>query len=534
MLLLEGANRTVSSLLAGLLTKDKEASVSKVGDFHGSSWEIYHDGEGSVFIGITMHVSKGKLKKWGLFQHLEAVYGKDALVDDEDTPEFLTDIPDVCIVLKDADQFRSDDDVMTKGDRAKLQEFCDKYASLYHSCLWCVFSHHFEMSRDGDVFDPVKVSYRESESMYLQGRKDNLAVHYSMVFQTEDDLLYGRLFLQEFADIKKHKRNLAAAPSCSVSKERPKDLGSVKGVEAEAENRLWITLSLFTKHIDPKVVNNTVDLLLQFSNYVRYHISCSHAYIHSRMRSRHVNLLQVCFAADPRLWHWLFAHYTTLSLRPNTHTHAHTPFSHPTGAEPCQDTPDRPRSDQDCVGETLPLPATTTTNTNTYIKENKEKHPSKKTTKPSPSPALLRVYTSANEKCFPRTHRAPTPPPPSPFAVSFSYPLPHSLPTSASAFLCLYNNFCPPLLVHLPSLCESVPFSSVAIADKQTKGGEEEAADGGARVRAQEARRGMGWWQRWCRQKGQKQQLRLGRGRECRQGRVGSNVSCSSNESTPL
>ena len=309
MLLLEGFSRTVSEWLSNTLSseKDENGKIMKVGDFHGTQWELYHDGEDKIYIGITMYVSRGKLKKWGLIAHLEKIYGAENIVDEEEFPDMLED-PDIVISLKDStDEFRKE--ILSKSEREALQDICEEHASLYKHCMSAAFLHHFKLFSSDETFDPVKLSYRENESMYLSGTKDNMAVYFSMVFQTEDDLLFGRLFLQEFADAKKHKRSLAAAPSCSFSKDRPAGLNSAKGVEEQSEDRLWITLNLFTKHIDDKNADKTIELILSFCNYVRYHISCSHAFTHSKMRSRHTNLLQVCFLlfSDPFSFFFLHA-----------------------------------------------------------------------------------------------------------------------------------------------------------------------------------------------------------------------------------
>eukprot|EP00659_Diplonema_papillatum_P005814 gene5814-8899_t len=291
MLLLEGSHKTIVDNLVEILQNAKEMRLFRCADYHGSQWEVFADGESKIYVSITLHMGKNRLVKWGMVERLADVYGADNIITD-DLPEEMSPDPTACIVMEDNDQWRVKP--MPKDEKAKLEEICVKYGSLYKNCMWPAFEHHFKRANEDDLFAPVRLGYRPNESMYLQANKDNVSVYYSMCFETEDDLLYGRLFLQEFADSKKHNRNLAGAPSCSFSKERPSGLGDVKNVESEEPHRLWVTFFLFRKHTDttPAVLENTVDMLLQFRNYVKYHISCSHAYIHSRMRSRHATLLQ--------------------------------------------------------------------------------------------------------------------------------------------------------------------------------------------------------------------------------------------------
>ncbi len=45
--------------------------------------------------------------------------------------------------------------------------------------------------------------------------------------------------------------------------------------------------------------DNTIDMIHLFRNYLHYHIKCSKAYIHTRMRSKTAEFLKVLNRAKP-------------------------------------------------------------------------------------------------------------------------------------------------------------------------------------------------------------------------------------------
>ena len=55
----------------------------------------------------------------------------------------------------------------------------------------------------------------------------------------------------------------------------------------------YITFVLFPRHTNSEVRDNTIDLIHLFRNYLHYHIKCSKAYIHSRMRAKTAEFLKV-------------------------------------------------------------------------------------------------------------------------------------------------------------------------------------------------------------------------------------------------
>lgn len=61
----------------------------------------------------------------------------------------------------------------------------------------------------------------------------------------------------------------------------------------------YVTFVLFPRHTAPNTRDNTINLIHMFRHYLHYHIKCSKAYIHSRMRAKTSDFLKVLNRARP-------------------------------------------------------------------------------------------------------------------------------------------------------------------------------------------------------------------------------------------
>ena len=102
------------------------------------------------------------------------------------------------------------------------------------------------------------------------------------------------VFLQEFRE---GRRASANAPQVLFTRDPP--AGIEAGGALTGENVGYITFVLFPRHTNTKVRDNTIDLIHLFRNYLHYHIKCSKAYIHSRMRAKTADFLKILNRAKP-------------------------------------------------------------------------------------------------------------------------------------------------------------------------------------------------------------------------------------------
>jgi len=115
-------------------------------------------------------------------------------------------------------------------------------------------------------------------------------VIFNIQFKDTDDIVFAKVFLQEYQDARKTMSN---APSVIYSqKEPPLELKGVRNLKV-GENNGFVSFVLFAPHITGSKKEKTIDNIQTFRNYLHYHIKCSKAFMHTRMRNRVKLFLQV-------------------------------------------------------------------------------------------------------------------------------------------------------------------------------------------------------------------------------------------------
>lgn len=154
--------------------------------------------------------------------------------------------------------------------------------------------------------EPVSViKYRGiDECIYLKPSFDRVTVIFSTVFQDETDKIFGKVFLQEFVDAR--KRSVQTAPQVLYSHiEPPLDIQSVTTATTttnttnKKDNYGYVTFVLFPRHLVLNKRENCISHIELFRSYFHYHIKCSKAYMHSRMRFRVKEYLKILNRAKP-------------------------------------------------------------------------------------------------------------------------------------------------------------------------------------------------------------------------------------------
>ncbi|KAK0531953.1 Arp complex subunit [Tilletia horrida] len=145
--------------------------------------------------------------------------------------------------------------------------------------------------------EPMAIHYREDEAIYIIPSGDRVTVVFSTEFKEETDKVFGRVFLQEFVDARRRHQN---APQVLYSnREPPLEIRSVKGLKSH-EAVGYVTFVLFPRHFkNPEHAFSTISRIQLFRDYLHYHIKCSKAYMHSRMRHRVAEFLKVLNRAKP-------------------------------------------------------------------------------------------------------------------------------------------------------------------------------------------------------------------------------------------
>lgn len=281
MILLEIHNRivveTLTAKIKNALEGNKPDAVDvTVADFDGVLFHISNPGDkNKIRVSISMHFYKD------LQEH-----GADALIKRE-YADMMTDSEDGYNVslLFDLEKIPSD-----------WEERVQKAGLLKRNCFASVFEKYFKFQQQGeDGKERAVIHYREDETMYIAAQKDRVTVIFSTIFKDDDDVVIGKVFMQEF---KEGRRNFQQAPQVLFShKDPPTEL---EGMGARTGDNIgYITFVLFPRHTAEKVKDNTINLIHTLRDYLHYHIKCSKAYIHTRMRAKTSDFLRVLNRARP-------------------------------------------------------------------------------------------------------------------------------------------------------------------------------------------------------------------------------------------
>jgi len=180
------------------------------------------------------------------------------------------------------------------------EEIIFKVASLKRNLFAAVFNKYFQLQASGTApadGTPTVIKHRPTETMYISAHKDRVTVIFSTIFSDEDDVVFGRLFLQEFAEAR--ARNQAAPQVLFSIKDPPVEIQG-QPTALTGDNVGYVTFVLFPRHINAKCADNSIDLVHTFRNYLHYHLKCSKAYLHSRMRKTTSDMLKVLNRAKPQ------------------------------------------------------------------------------------------------------------------------------------------------------------------------------------------------------------------------------------------
>ncbi|KAI0218702.1 Arp complex subunit, partial [Massospora cicadina] len=161
------------------------------------------------------------------------------------------------------------------------------------------FERAFEQQISGKTSEPMIVHYREDEMIFIQAHSDRVTVIFSTFFKEEMDQVFGKVFLQEFVDARRDPSVQNAPQVLYTNREPPLEIRDIPGVQSH-DNIGYVTFVLNNRHYkDEESREKTISMIQTFRDYLHYHIKCSKAYMHSRMRARVSDFLKVLNRARP-------------------------------------------------------------------------------------------------------------------------------------------------------------------------------------------------------------------------------------------
>ncbi|KAK3589596.1 hypothetical protein CHS0354_043057 [Potamilus streckersoni] len=282
MILLEINNRIVEEALTLKIKNAKEGAKPDsiditVADFDGVLFHISNqNGEKTkVMVSISLKFFKD-LQEHGADELLKREYGS--------------------LLVPTEDGYNASVVVDLENIPSNWEETVKKIGLLKRNCFASVFEKYFEFQAKGEGgHKRAVIHYRDDETMYVDAQKDRVTVIFSTIFKDDDDIIIGKVFMQEF---KEGRRKYQQAPQVLFShKDPPQELQNTDA--RVGDNIGYITFVLFPRHTSAGARDNTINLIHTLRDYLHYHIKCSKAYIHSRMRAKTSDFLKVLNRARP-------------------------------------------------------------------------------------------------------------------------------------------------------------------------------------------------------------------------------------------
>lgn len=316
MLLLDYENTLIKSILTEKFSGAPPTNIDQVvSDFDGVTFHISTpSGKTQILVSLAIKCYK-ELVSYGAEQVLQREYGDyicsiepgydfSIMVDLENLPgtsEERTELVNRIALLKR--------NVMA----APFEKAFDEHKALSdEASKYTSESAPQGIAEGGEV---MSLHYRDEEAIYIKASHDRVTVIFSTIFRDETDRIFGKVFLQEFVDAR--RRAIQNAPQVLFRSDPPLELQGLKGVgktgekgevgfitfgkytSCHREDSELTSIVLFPRHLTPQRRAENISHIQTFRDYFHYHIKASKAYIHSRMRRRTADFLQVLNRARP-------------------------------------------------------------------------------------------------------------------------------------------------------------------------------------------------------------------------------------------
>lgn len=271
MILLEAASRILAETVHEPLVGKGQPCDVRLCDFDDVSYRvtILPDSKGVMKVSMSLP-SYQQIREHGAEDALKRIYGS-----------LLSDPVDSYDVTLTVD---------LENLPCPAEELTTKISLLRSNAVGGVFDRFLSSVTDKTSIAPFKFDLRSDTTVYFIPGDARLTVVYDLNFHDRVDQAVARVFLPEFAE---GRRQVAAAPPVQFNENPPLELKQFDVVEPHGTLG-FVSFAILPNHVNrPELKERVVQTMPLFRNYLQYHIKCSKAYFHSRMRARVVSLLQV-------------------------------------------------------------------------------------------------------------------------------------------------------------------------------------------------------------------------------------------------
>jgi actin related protein 2/3 complex subunit 2 len=169
-------------------------------------------------------------------------------------------------------------------------ELIKKITMLKANVLGAPIDKYLTQLQAGQASTPAKLAVRSDTVFYFFPKADRCTIVCAVDFHQKSDFVIGKVFLNAFVEA---RRSINTAPIAAFDMKPPLEMRHF-GIEEAVGTTGFLSLTLMKEHVaTPEKKATAVGMLHMLRNYLQYHIKCSKAFFHQRMRARVVALLQV-------------------------------------------------------------------------------------------------------------------------------------------------------------------------------------------------------------------------------------------------
>ncbi|CEH18482.1 Actin-related protein Arp2/3 complex, subunit ARPC2 [Ceraceosorus bombacis] len=282
MILLESENVIIRELLTACFAEPSAVDQTFT-DFDGVSYHLEGSKTGPITLSIDLRCWR-ELEALGAIEVLRREYGTFLKAQSENEQALVHKLS----LLKR--------NIMAAPFERAFEIQKSLAESLAASASAQEGSHSAPPQGAGEI---MSINYRDDEAIYIVPGNDRVTVVFSTTFKDETDRIFGKVFLQEFVDARRQPSIQNAPQVLYSNREPPLEIRSIRGLN-RSESVGYVTFVLFPRHFqNPDVTFTTISHIQLFRDYLHYHIKCSKAYMHSRMRHRVAEFLKILNRAKP-------------------------------------------------------------------------------------------------------------------------------------------------------------------------------------------------------------------------------------------
>jgi len=260
--------------------------VSCFADFDNSRYELYCDDKENINISLSLTYWDTLENDANVSDFLDNIYGNTLAKKMDTRPDYNISYN---INIKELAAASKEDQEKTINEISRLKR----------NCFAAAFNVHFEAHRAKTNPTKTVIPFRADETMFIRAKGDNVVVIFSTTFKDADDQILAKVFLSEFADSRVGRKAGLSPPNVLYSQTPPAEIANDERA-LTGPHVYYLTFVLVNSHIElPEKADKTIDLIHTFRTYLHYHIKCSKAYIHQRMRAKTNEFLQILNRAKP-------------------------------------------------------------------------------------------------------------------------------------------------------------------------------------------------------------------------------------------